>query len=406
MPGLLTVGVPYVTEAYAERIGSRAMGLYVSALVLGGLVGRVGVALLTAATSWRVALGAVAALPLAATLVMRRSLPPEAPGPPSAGLSAATLRRLLANRALVAACLDGRGPVLLLHGRLLVHRLPPRAPAVLALAGGHRARLRAVGHGRRRAARGAAGRPSRLAGGRARRPAAVRRRADAVARAGAGRRHRRALARDAGQLLGRDRRAARRRRRHRSRPRRGQRHVLQRLLRGRRARRLRARAGVGAVALDRRVGDGARGLRHRPRRRSIAGGYPGPSVRSFSCATCGQLVFFENTACLRCGSELGFDWERRERPDPERRAPRAARTSSGRLQLARRARRASCARAAGSRARARPTTIARRSSSSASPRRPSAGCSSSSASWACPCRAGASATAAWPSSCSPASARR
>ena len=76
MPGLLTVGVPYVTEAYAERIGARAMGLYVSALVLGGLVGRVGVALLTAATSWRVALGAVAALPLAATLVMRRSLPP------------------------------------------------------------------------------------------------------------------------------------------------------------------------------------------------------------------------------------------------------------------------------------------------------------------------------------------
>ena len=109
MPGLLTVGVPYVTEAFNERIGSRAMGMYVSALVLGGLVGRVGVALLTAATSWRVALGAVAALPLAATLVMRRSLPPETPGPPSAGLSVATLRRLLANRALVAACLTGAG---------------------------------------------------------------------------------------------------------------------------------------------------------------------------------------------------------------------------------------------------------------------------------------------------------
>jgi YNFM family putative membrane transporter len=109
MPGLLTVGVPYVTEAFNERIGSRAMGMYVSALVLGGLVGRVGVALLTAATSWRVALGAVAALPLAATLVMRRSLPPETPGPPSAGLSIATLRRLLGNRALMAACLTGAG---------------------------------------------------------------------------------------------------------------------------------------------------------------------------------------------------------------------------------------------------------------------------------------------------------
>jgi YNFM family putative membrane transporter len=109
MPGLLTVGVPYVTEAFNERIGSRAMGMYVSALVLGGLVGRVGVALLTAATSWRVALGAVAALPLMATLVMRRSLPPEQPGPPSSGLSVATMRRLLANRALMAACLTGAG---------------------------------------------------------------------------------------------------------------------------------------------------------------------------------------------------------------------------------------------------------------------------------------------------------
>ena len=35
-------------------------------------------------------------------------------------------------------------------------------------------------------------------------------------------------------------------------------------------------------------------------------------MRSFACSTCGQLVFFENTACLRCSSELGFDWERRE----------------------------------------------------------------------------------------------
>jgi MFS transporter, YNFM family, putative membrane transport protein len=107
MPGLLTVGVPYVTEAFTERIGTRAMGLYVSSLVAGGLVGRVGVALLTAATSWRVALAAVAALPLAATLVMRRSLPPEAAAPPSAGLSLSTLRATLANRALVAATLTG-----------------------------------------------------------------------------------------------------------------------------------------------------------------------------------------------------------------------------------------------------------------------------------------------------------
>ena len=107
MPGLLTVGVPYVTEAFTERIGTRAMGLYVSSLVAGGLVGRVGVALLTALIGWRGALGLVAALPLAATLVMRRSLPPEDPVPPSAGLSLTTVRALLANRTLVAATLTG-----------------------------------------------------------------------------------------------------------------------------------------------------------------------------------------------------------------------------------------------------------------------------------------------------------
>jgi hypothetical protein len=28
---------------------------------------------------------------------------------------------------------------------------------------------------------------------------------------------------------------------------------------------------------------------------------------AFSCGTCDQLVFFENSACLRCGTELGFD---------------------------------------------------------------------------------------------------
>jgi hypothetical protein len=35
-------------------------------------------------------------------------------------------------------------------------------------------------------------------------------------------------------------------------------------------------------------------------------------VRAFSCQSCGQLVFFENTACLRCGAQLGFNWPRRE----------------------------------------------------------------------------------------------
>src|SRR5215213_1887805 len=48
MPGLLTVGVPYVAEVFAPGMGGRAMGYYTIALVGGGLLGRVGVGLVTA----------------------------------------------------------------------------------------------------------------------------------------------------------------------------------------------------------------------------------------------------------------------------------------------------------------------------------------------------------------------
>jgi len=74
MPGLLAVGLPYVAEAFVPRLGSRAMGYYVTALIAGGLIGRVGVALLTAVTGWRVALGVLAVLPAAGAVVMHRSL--------------------------------------------------------------------------------------------------------------------------------------------------------------------------------------------------------------------------------------------------------------------------------------------------------------------------------------------
>jgi YNFM family putative membrane transporter len=108
MPGLLTVGVPYVTEAYTARIGERAMGYYVTALVAGGLIGRVAVALMTAVAGWRVALAALALLPLSSTIVMRRSLPPEPEAPArSGGFSARKLASLLRNPTLMAATLVG-----------------------------------------------------------------------------------------------------------------------------------------------------------------------------------------------------------------------------------------------------------------------------------------------------------
>src|SRR5439155_845259 len=67
MPGLLTAGVPYVAEAFVPTLGARAMGYYVSSLVAGGLIGRVGVALLADAVGWRWAI-AVAAAGLALSL--------------------------------------------------------------------------------------------------------------------------------------------------------------------------------------------------------------------------------------------------------------------------------------------------------------------------------------------------
>jgi MFS transporter, YNFM family, putative membrane transport protein len=106
MPGLLTAGVPYITEVYAPRIGGRAMGYYVTALVAGGLMGRVGVALLAAAFGWRWAIGLLATLPLAAAFVMRRSLV-DVPLPPARRGRRDALRRQLRNRALLQATATG-----------------------------------------------------------------------------------------------------------------------------------------------------------------------------------------------------------------------------------------------------------------------------------------------------------
>src|SRR5215210_2829529 len=84
MPGLLTVGVPYVAEVFAPGMGGRAMGYYTIALVGGGLLGRVGVGLITSVADWRIGFLVVALLPLAGVILMRRRLP-EAPVPERSG---------------------------------------------------------------------------------------------------------------------------------------------------------------------------------------------------------------------------------------------------------------------------------------------------------------------------------
>jgi YNFM family putative membrane transporter len=102
MPGLLTVGAPYVVEAFVPRIGARAMGYYVSALVAGGLIGRLGVGLASALVGWRVAIGALAVLPLAAAISMRSGLPEPALPPRGGGIA-----RHLGNVRLLGVSLGG-----------------------------------------------------------------------------------------------------------------------------------------------------------------------------------------------------------------------------------------------------------------------------------------------------------
>ncbi len=75
MPGLLVVGAPYVIETFIPRVGARAMGWYVAALVAGGLVGRVGVALAAGLVGWRAAIGGLVLLPLLSVVAMRGTLP-------------------------------------------------------------------------------------------------------------------------------------------------------------------------------------------------------------------------------------------------------------------------------------------------------------------------------------------
>jgi len=79
MPGLLTVAVPYVTERFRGRAAGAAMGAYTASLVFGGLVGRVGTALVAHWTTWRVALEALTIPTAAGALAMYLWLPRDEP---------------------------------------------------------------------------------------------------------------------------------------------------------------------------------------------------------------------------------------------------------------------------------------------------------------------------------------
>ena len=104
MPGLLAVGVPYVMEAFGAQLGGRAMGVCVSALVAGGLIGRVGVALAAAVVGWRAAIGALAVLPVAGLVVMSRELP-DVGLPPRSGRRGGGVAAQLRNPVLLRVAL-------------------------------------------------------------------------------------------------------------------------------------------------------------------------------------------------------------------------------------------------------------------------------------------------------------
>jgi MFS transporter, YNFM family, putative membrane transport protein len=106
MPGLLTVGLPYVMEAFGGWLGGGAMGVYVSSLVAGGLVGRVGVALVAHVAGWRWGVGGLAVLPAAGALLMLRALP-EVETPVRHGTIVGAIPAQLRNGALVRTSLAG-----------------------------------------------------------------------------------------------------------------------------------------------------------------------------------------------------------------------------------------------------------------------------------------------------------
>ncbi len=101
MPGLLAVGLPYVSEVFVPMVGARAMGWYMGSLIAGGLVGRLGVAQLSGITNWRFALGTLAVLPLVAVVVMARGLPAAPP------IHRDGRRGRIANRRVWAATMTG-----------------------------------------------------------------------------------------------------------------------------------------------------------------------------------------------------------------------------------------------------------------------------------------------------------
>jgi MFS family permease len=96
LPGLLTVATAYVYEAFPAHRVPTVVGIYTSALVLGGFLGRTIPAVVVEQIGWRDAL-AVLAVPVLISAVLIRILLPVAPPPPKARSPLRALRAHLRN---------------------------------------------------------------------------------------------------------------------------------------------------------------------------------------------------------------------------------------------------------------------------------------------------------------------
>jgi YNFM family putative membrane transporter len=108
LQGVALAGLPAAAMAYlAEEVDPGSfgftMGLYIGGNAMGGLLGRVVAGLLTAASSWRVAVGTIGILGVVAALLFWRNLPPSThfrPHPLAARTLLRTLGHHLADRGL------------------------------------------------------------------------------------------------------------------------------------------------------------------------------------------------------------------------------------------------------------------------------------------------------------------
>jgi MFS transporter, YNFM family, putative membrane transport protein len=100
LPGLLTVATAYVYEAFPVHRIPTVVGIYTSALVLGGFLGRTIPALLVTEIGWRNSL-AVLAIPMLLSAVLIRVLLPVAPPPPKARSPLRAVRAHIRNTPLL-----------------------------------------------------------------------------------------------------------------------------------------------------------------------------------------------------------------------------------------------------------------------------------------------------------------